>query len=44
MVDLYGQYVKIKPEIDSAMQEVLNSTAFFNGRKYKSLIKILLPI
>jgi UDP-2-acetamido-2-deoxy-ribo-hexuluronate aminotransferase len=31
MVDLYGQYLKIKPEIDNAIQEVLSSTAFING-------------
>ncbi len=31
MVDLKGQYLKIKNEIDSAMQEVLNSSAFING-------------
>jgi UDP-2-acetamido-2-deoxy-ribo-hexuluronate aminotransferase len=31
MVDLLGQYLKIKPEIDSAIQEVLTSTAFING-------------
>lgn len=31
MVDLKGQYLKIKNEIDSAIQEVLDSTAFING-------------
>ncbi len=41
MVDLYGQYVKIKPEIDSAMQEVLNSTAFINGPQVQEFNKNL---
>jgi UDP-2-acetamido-2-deoxy-ribo-hexuluronate aminotransferase len=35
MADLHGQYLKIKPEIDSAIQEVLTSTAFINGPQVK---------
>jgi dTDP-4-amino-4,6-dideoxygalactose transaminase len=31
MVDLQGQYEKIKPEIDKAIQEVITSTSFING-------------
>jgi UDP-2-acetamido-2-deoxy-ribo-hexuluronate aminotransferase len=31
MVDLKGQYEKIKPEIDAAVLEVIDSTAFING-------------
>ena len=31
MVDLYGQYLKIKEEVDSGIAEVLNSSAFING-------------
>lgn len=31
MVDLRSQYEKIKEEIDSAMQEVIDQTAFING-------------
>lgn len=31
MVDLKGQYEKIKPEIDAAIQEVIDSTAFIKG-------------
>ena len=31
MVDLKGQYLKIKEEIDSAIQEVVDSAAFING-------------
>ncbi|MFT5158245.1 MAG: UDP-2-acetamido-2-deoxy-ribo-hexuluronate aminotransferase, partial [Bacteroidia bacterium] len=33
MVDLHGQYVKIKAEIDSAMQNVLDSSYFINGEQ-----------
>ncbi len=31
MVDLLGQYQKIKPEVDAALQQVINRTAFING-------------
>ena len=31
MVDLQSQYLRIKPEIDEAIQAVLNSTAFIQG-------------
>jgi dTDP-4-amino-4,6-dideoxygalactose transaminase len=31
MVDLRGQYLKIKPEIDSAVERVLHQTKFING-------------
>lgn len=31
MVDLYGQYLKIKEEVDGGIAEVLNSSAFING-------------
>src|SRR5690606_10846798 len=36
MVDLRGQYQKIKPAIDSAIQEVLDETAFIQGRQVKA--------
>lgn len=36
MVDLKGQYEKIKPEIDQAISDVINSTAFINGPAVKS--------
>lgn len=36
MVDLQGQYEKIKPEVDKAIHEVINSTAFINGPAVKS--------
>jgi UDP-2-acetamido-2-deoxy-ribo-hexuluronate aminotransferase len=32
MVDLKGQYLKIKDEIDQAILDVINSSAFINGR------------
>lgn len=32
MVDLKQQYAKIKPEVDSAIQDVLDNTAFINGK------------
>jgi UDP-2-acetamido-2-deoxy-ribo-hexuluronate aminotransferase len=35
MVDLHGQYLKIKPEVDAAIQDVLTSTAFINGPQVK---------
>ncbi len=35
MVDLKGQYEKIKTEINTAVLEVLGSTAFINGTKVK---------
>jgi len=35
MVDLKGQYEKIKQEIDSEIQKVIDTTAFINGPKVK---------
>lgn len=35
MVDLAGQYKKIKPEVDAAIQEVLTNTSFINGPAVK---------
>ena len=32
MVDLYGQYSKIKKEIDLSIQEVISASAFINGK------------
>lgn len=31
MVDLKGQYMKIKPEVDAAIQNVIDNTSFING-------------
>lgn len=33
MADLYGQYLKIKEEVDAAMAEVIRSTIFIKGGK-----------
>ncbi|MDD2196068.1 MAG: DegT/DnrJ/EryC1/StrS family aminotransferase [Bacteroidales bacterium] len=33
MVDLKGQYLKIKPEVDAAIQEVIDQTAFIKGKQ-----------
>lgn len=41
MVDLFGQYKRIRSEIDSAIQEVINSSAFINGPQVKSFKKNL---
>ena len=35
MVDLKGQYAKIKTQVDSAIQEVIDNTAFINGPQVK---------
>ena len=35
MLNLKGQYAKIKPEIDFAIQEVLDSCSFIHGRQVK---------
>ena len=32
MVDLFSQYQKIKPQINNAIQEILDSTAFIKGK------------
>ena len=36
MVDLHSQYLKIKPEVDNAIQSVMDSTAFINGPEVKA--------
>lgn len=41
MVDLKGQYLKIKDEVDVAVNEVINSTAFINGPKVATFQKNL---
>ena len=33
MVDLHGQYLKIKDEVDQAIQEVIDTSAFINGKQ-----------
>ncbi len=36
MVDLRGQYLRIKNEIDSAINEVIKNTAFINGKQVET--------
>lgn len=36
MVDLHGQYQRIKPEIDEAIQRVINSSIFVKGDEVKA--------
>jgi UDP-2-acetamido-2-deoxy-ribo-hexuluronate aminotransferase len=36
MADLYSQYLKIKIEVDLAIQEVINSSAFIQGKQVAS--------
>ena len=37
MVDLLGQYNNLKPKIDKAIHEVIQSSAFINGPQVKQL-------
>ena len=41
MVDLRGQYLRVKGEIDAAIQEVLESTAFIQGPQVSSFADAL---
>ena len=41
MVDLYGQYARIKPEVDAALQNVIDTAAFINGPDVKSFAQEL---
>ncbi len=41
MVDLVGQYEKIKPEVDAALQRVIDTAAFINGPEVKEFEKEL---
>lgn len=41
MVDLLGQYEKIKPEVDAALMNVITTAAFINGPEVKSFEKEL---
>ncbi|MES2386849.1 MAG: DegT/DnrJ/EryC1/StrS family aminotransferase [Bacteroidota bacterium] len=41
MVDLFSQYERIKPEIDAAIQNVIDTTAFINGPDVKLFAKEL---
>jgi UDP-2-acetamido-2-deoxy-ribo-hexuluronate aminotransferase len=44
MVDLQGQYLRIKAEVDAAIQEVLTSTAFIQGPQVKEFAQALSAI
>ena len=41
MVDLHGQYMKIKPEVDKGIQEVIDTCAFINGPQVKEFAEEL---
>lgn len=41
MVDLHGQYLKIKPEVDKGIQEVIDACAFINGPQVKEFAEHL---
>ncbi len=41
MVDLKGQYMNIKPEVDAAIQNVIDNTAFINGPVVKEFAQNL---
>ena len=41
MVDLKGQYLKIKQEVDAGIQQVIDNTAFINGPAVKEFQKDL---
>ncbi|GMQ27772.1 DegT/DnrJ/EryC1/StrS family aminotransferase [Algoriphagus confluentis] len=41
MVDLRSQYERIKPEIDAAIQDVIDQTAFINGPQVKKFAEEL---
>ena len=43
MVDLHGQYQRIKPEIDQAIQRVLDSAVFVKGSDVKDFENELAP-
>ncbi len=41
MVDLHTQYLRIKPEVDKAIQEVLDTTAFIQGPQVSQFAEAL---
>lgn len=41
MVDLVGQYLRIKPEVDAALDRVMGTAAFINGPEVKEFEKEL---
>ena len=41
MVDLHTQYLRLKEEIDAAMQQVIDTSAFINGPEVRSFAAAL---
>ena len=41
MVDLYGQYQRIKPEVDQALAEVIKNSSYINGPQVKDFCQNL---
>ena len=41
MVDLHGQYLNIKEEIDNSIQEVIESSALINGEPVRAFAREL---
>ncbi|MEO1253391.1 MAG: DegT/DnrJ/EryC1/StrS family aminotransferase [Bacteroidota bacterium] len=41
MVDLYSQYMEIKPVIDQAINDVINDSSFINGRAVNEFVQNL---
>jgi UDP-2-acetamido-2-deoxy-ribo-hexuluronate aminotransferase len=41
MVDLHTQYLRIKDEVDNAIQDCINSTEFINGKKVTEFVQNL---
>ena len=37
MVDLHGQYLKIKKEVDTGIRQVIETSAFINGPQVKRI-------
>ena len=41
MVDLHGQYLNIKPEVDAGIRQVIETSAFINGPQVKEFAENL---
>ena len=44
MVDLHGQYLKIKEEVNTAIQGVIDSSAFIRGGGCKAISGRIIPL
>ena len=40
MVDLRGQYLKLKPQIDEAIANIINNTAFIGGKAVQDFTQV----